>query len=44
MDQNAFKNVNNCLKIYIYFYLETPGGQNSNLYLKVDHFFYTSDN
>jgi hypothetical protein len=30
-----FKNVNNCLNTDIYFYLETSGGQGSNLYLKV---------
>ncbi len=33
-----FKNVNNCLNTNIYYYLETSGGQNSNLYLNVVHF------
>ncbi len=36
------KNVNICLNTNIYFYLETTGGQSSNLYLKVIHFFNTS--
>jgi hypothetical protein len=39
-----FKNVNNCLNIHIYSYLETSGGQNSNLHLNVAHFFNTSVN
>ncbi len=29
------KNVNNCLNTHIYSYLETSGGQSSNLYLKL---------
>ena len=33
------KNVNNCLNTKIYSYLETSGGQSSNLYLNVAHFF-----
>ncbi len=37
-----FKNVNNCLNTNIYSYLETSGGQNSNLYLNVVHFFNTT--
>jgi hypothetical protein len=39
-----FKNVNNCLNTNTYSYLETSGGQNSNLYLNEAHFFNTSDN
>ncbi len=31
--------VNNCLNTNIYSYLETSGGQSSNLYLTVVHFF-----
>ena len=44
MEQRAIKNVNNHLNINIYSYLETSGGQSSNLYLKVVHFFNTSIN
>jgi hypothetical protein len=33
-----FKNVNSCLNTNIYSYLETSGGQSSNLYLNVVHF------
>jgi hypothetical protein len=33
------KNVNNCVNNIIYSYLETFGGQSSNLYLNVVHFF-----
>ncbi len=40
----CFKNVNNCLNTDIYSYLETFGGQSSNLYLNVVHFFKTSFN
>jgi hypothetical protein len=39
-----FKNVNNCLNTNIYSYLETTGGQSSNLYLNVVHFFNASVN
>ncbi len=39
-----FKNVNNCLNTNNYSYLETYGGQSSNLYLKVVHFFNASVN
>ncbi len=39
MEQHALKNVNNCLNTNIYSYLETSGGQTSNLYLKVGNFF-----
>jgi hypothetical protein len=38
------KNVNNCLNTNIYSYLETSGGQSSNLYLNVVHVFNTSVN
>jgi len=39
-----FKNVSSCLNINIYSYLETSGGQSSNLYFNVAHFFNTSVN
>ncbi len=39
MEQHTFKNVNICLNTNIYSYLETSGGQSSNLYLNVVHFF-----
>jgi hypothetical protein len=39
-----FKNVNRCWNTKITFYLETPGGQISNLYFNVVHFFNTSVN
>jgi hypothetical protein len=38
------KNVHNCLNTNIYSYLETSGGQSSNLYLNVVHFFNTRVN
>ncbi len=38
MEQRTLKNVNNYLNTNIYSYLETSGGQSSNLYLKVVHF------
>jgi len=41
MEQRAFKNVNNSLIMNIYSYLETSGGQSSNIYLNVVHFFNT---
>jgi hypothetical protein len=44
MEQHTLKNVNNCLNTNIYSYLETSGGQSSNLYLNVAHFFFTSVN
>jgi hypothetical protein len=44
MEQRALKIVNNCLNTNIYSYLETSGGQSSNLYLNVVHFFDTSLN
>ncbi len=37
-----FKNFNNCLNTNIYSYIETSGGQNSNLYLNAVHLFNTS--
>jgi hypothetical protein len=40
---STLKNVN-YLNINIYSYLETSGGQSSNLYLNVVHFFNTSAN
>jgi hypothetical protein len=39
-----FKNVKNGLNMKLYFYLETSGGQSSNLYLNVVQFFNTSLN
>jgi hypothetical protein len=44
MEQHALKIVNNYLNINIDSYLETSGGQSSNLYLNVVHFFNTSVN
>jgi hypothetical protein len=44
MEQHTFKNVNNYLNTNIYSYLETYGGQSSNLYLYVVSFFNTSVN
>jgi hypothetical protein len=44
MEQRNSQNVNNCLNTNIYSYLETSGGQISNLYLIVAHFFNTSVN
>ncbi len=41
-EQRALKNVNNCLNTNIYSYLKTSGGQSSDLYLTVVHFFNTS--
>ncbi len=43
MEQHALKNLSNCLNTNIYTYLETYGGQRSNLYLNVVHFFNTSE-
>jgi hypothetical protein len=42
MEQRAFKNASNCLNTSIYSYFERSGGQSSNLYLNVVHFFSTS--
>jgi len=44
MEQHTLKNVNNCFNADIYSYLETSGGQSSNLYLNVVHFFNTKVN
>jgi hypothetical protein len=41
MEQVALKNVNNNLNTNIYSYLETSGGQRSNLYLNIVHAFNT---
>ncbi len=35
------KNINNCLNTNIYSYLEISGGQSSNPYLNVVHFYNT---
>ncbi len=42
MEQRTLKIVNNCLNTNINSYLETSGGQRSNLYLNVVNFFNTS--
>ncbi len=39
MEHHTLKNVNNCLNTNIYSYLETSGGQSSDPYLNVVHFF-----
>jgi hypothetical protein len=44
MEQRTLQNVNNCLNTNIYSYLETSGGQSSNLYLNVVQFFNTGVN
>ncbi len=44
MEQITLKNENYCLNINIYFYLETSGGESSNLFLNVVHFLNTSVN
>jgi hypothetical protein len=44
MEQHALKNVNNGLNTNIYPYLDTSGGQSSNLYLSVVHYFNASVN
>jgi hypothetical protein len=44
MEQHALKNVNNCLNTKRYSYLEASGGQSSNLYLNIVHFFNTGVN
>jgi hypothetical protein len=41
-EQRTSENVNNCLNTNIYAYLETSGGQSSDLYLNVAHFFNAS--
>jgi len=40
----CFENANNCLKTNTYSYLETSGGQSSNLYFNFVNFFNTSVN
>ncbi len=44
MEQGTLKNVHNNLNTNIYSYLEKAGGQSSNLYLSLVHFFNTSVN
>ncbi len=44
MEQRTLKNVNTYLNTNIYSYLETSGGQSSNLYINVVHFFNTKVN
>jgi len=43
MEEHTLENVNNCLNTNIYSYLETYGGQSSNLYLDA-YLFNTSVN
>ena len=38
MEQHTLRNVNNCFNTSISSYLETSGGQSSNLYLYIVHF------
>jgi hypothetical protein len=44
MEQHNLKIVNICLNTNIYSYLETSGGQSSNLYLNAVDFFNTGLN
>jgi hypothetical protein len=44
MEQQTLKNVDNSMNTNIYSYLETSGGQGSNLQLYVVHFFNTNVN
>ncbi len=44
MEHLTLKNLNNNLITNIYPYLETSGGQTSNLFLNVPHFFNTGVN
>ncbi len=44
MEQHASKNVNSCWNTKITFYLETPGGHISSLYLNISHYFNTNAN
>jgi hypothetical protein len=44
MEQHTFKNVSNSLNTNVSSYLRTSGGQISNLYLNVVHFFNTRVN
>ncbi len=44
MEQRTFKNLDSCLNTNIYSYLETSGGQSSNLTLNVVYFFNPSGN
>jgi hypothetical protein len=44
MEQHALKNIKKWSNTKIFFYLETSGGQNSNLFLNVVYFFKTSVN
>ncbi len=42
MEEHTLKNVNNCLNTNIYSYVESSGGQSSNLYFDIIHFSNTS--
>jgi hypothetical protein len=44
MEQRTIKNVNNCLNMNVYSYLETSGGKSYDLYLNVVYFFNTRVN
>ncbi len=41
MEQHTLKNVNNYLNTNFYPYIETSGGQSSDLYLNAVHFYNT---
>jgi hypothetical protein len=44
MEEHTLKDINSCFNTNKYSYLETPGGQSSNLYLNVVQFFNISVN
>jgi hypothetical protein len=44
MEQHTLKNINNWMNTNIYSYLDTSGGQSSNLYLNIIHLVSTSVN
>ncbi len=44
IEHHALKNVNKCFDTSFYSYIVTCGGQSSNLYLNVVHFFNNSVN
>jgi hypothetical protein len=44
MEKHTLENVNSCLNINIFSYLEISGAQSSNLYLNLVHFFDTRAN
>jgi len=44
MEERALKNVNNCLNVNVYSYLETSGGKSYILFLNVVYFYTTRVN